>query len=50
VAALVSRWLAHPDELERVREAAERIARPQAAATIAGRVLEGLTRDARRRG
>ncbi len=50
VAATVSRWLAHPAELERVREAAGRIARPQAAATIAGRVLEGLNRGAQRRG
>ena len=49
VAATVSRWLAHPDELDHVRQAAGRIARPQAAATIAGRVLEGLTRGERRR-
>ena len=50
VAATVSRWLAHPDELERVREAAGRIARPDAAASIARRVLEGVAQGAPRRG
>ena len=50
VAATVSRWLAHPDELERVREAAGRIARPDAAASIARHVLEGLVQGAQRHG
>ena len=49
VAATVSGWLARPDELARVREAVGRIARPEAAATIARRVLEGITRGERRR-
>jgi processive 1,2-diacylglycerol beta-glucosyltransferase len=50
VAATVSRWLSHPDEVERVREAASRIARPHAAETIAGRVLDGLGHGGHRRG
>ena len=49
VAATVSSWLSHPEELERVRGAAGRIARPDAAAIIARRVLEGLGRGERRR-
>jgi processive 1,2-diacylglycerol beta-glucosyltransferase len=39
VAETVEGWLSHPHELEQVREAAGRIARPQAAETIARRVL-----------
>jgi processive 1,2-diacylglycerol beta-glucosyltransferase len=49
VAATVSGWLSRPEEIERVREAAGRIARPEAAATIARRVLEGMIRGERRR-
>jgi len=45
VADTVERWLSRPDELERVREAAGRIARPHAAETIARRVLEASTKD-----
>ncbi|TMQ73549.1 MAG: hypothetical protein E6K81_04185 [Candidatus Eisenbacteria bacterium] len=41
VAATVSDWLTHPATLEGLREAAGRIAAPQAAVTIARRVLEG---------
>ena len=40
VEATVGRWLADPEARERVREAAGRLARPHAAATIARRVLE----------
>lgn len=39
VAATVEEWLSHPGELERMRAAAGRIARPHAAETIARRVL-----------
>jgi processive 1,2-diacylglycerol beta-glucosyltransferase len=42
VAATASEWLSHPEVRERVRQAAARIAAPQAAATVARRVLEGL--------
>jgi len=42
VAATVSRWLADPRALERVRENAARLARPHAAETIARRVLEAV--------
>jgi processive 1,2-diacylglycerol beta-glucosyltransferase len=49
VAATVSGWLSRPGELERMREAAGRIARPHAAATIARRVLEGLAPGEHRR-
>jgi processive 1,2-diacylglycerol beta-glucosyltransferase len=48
VASMVGEWLSHPQELERVREAAGRIARPHAAETIARRVLEGLSQGDRR--
>jgi len=41
VAAQVERWLADPSARERAREAAGRLAKPQAAETIARRVLEG---------
>jgi len=50
VAATVSRWLSHPGELERARDAAGRIARPHAAETIARRVLEGIPHGSSRRG
>jgi len=42
VAATVSRWLDDPAERERVRANAARLARPQAAETIARRVLEAI--------
>jgi processive 1,2-diacylglycerol beta-glucosyltransferase len=49
VAATASEWLSRPEVRERVRAAAARIAAPQAAATIARRVLEGVAlRDGRR--
>jgi processive 1,2-diacylglycerol beta-glucosyltransferase len=49
VIATAGRWLDHPLERERVREAARRIAAPSASEVIAARVLEGLTpRRARR--
>jgi len=44
VAAIVGRWLSRPEELEQVREAAGRIARPHAAETIARRVLAACAR------
>jgi processive 1,2-diacylglycerol beta-glucosyltransferase len=50
VASMVADWLSHPDALERVREAAGRVARPHAAETIARRVLEGLPHGDPRRG
>ena len=50
VAETVGFWLSHPEELERVRAAAGRIARPHAAETIARRVLEGLPHGDPRRG
>jgi processive 1,2-diacylglycerol beta-glucosyltransferase len=40
VAAMVGRWLSHPAERERARQAATRIAAPHAADIIARRVLE----------
>jgi len=43
----VARWLTDPAERERVREAAGRIARPQAAETIARRVIEEIATPAR---
>ncbi len=42
VEATVTRWLAHPDVREQVRQAAGRIARPRAAEAIARQVLEPL--------
>ena len=49
VAATVQQWLTSPEDRERVRQAAGRIAAPHAAETIARRVLEGLSeRQARR--
>jgi processive 1,2-diacylglycerol beta-glucosyltransferase len=42
VAATVRGWLADRETLERVREAAARLARPQAARQIAARVLEAI--------
>jgi len=41
VAAQVERWLGDPAARERAREAAGRLAKPQAAETIARRVVEG---------
>ncbi len=48
VAATVSRWLTDPAALERARASAERLARPNAAADIARRVLESIGRASRR--
>jgi processive 1,2-diacylglycerol beta-glucosyltransferase len=42
VAAIVGTWLADPERLDRVREAAGRLAAPDAAHTIARRVLEAI--------
>jgi len=42
VAATLTRWLAAPEERERVREAQARVARPDAANAIARRVLGDL--------
>jgi processive 1,2-diacylglycerol beta-glucosyltransferase len=42
VAATLTRWLADPEERERVREAQSRLARPDAAEAIARRVLGDL--------
>ena len=49
VEATVGRWLADPAGLVRRREAARAIARPQAAADIAERVLEAAQTHVRRR-
>jgi processive 1,2-diacylglycerol beta-glucosyltransferase len=43
----ISRWLEDPRERERVREAAGRLAHPDAAERIARRVLEDLSTHAR---
>ena len=48
VAATVSRWLGDPAALERARASAARLARPDAAADIARRVLESIGRASRR--
>ena len=48
VAACVATWLADPERRERVREAAGRLAAPQAAATIARRVLEAIPSERER--
>lgn len=49
VTTTAGEWLSRPEVRERVRQAAARTAAPQAAATIARRVLEGLAhRDGRR--
>jgi processive 1,2-diacylglycerol beta-glucosyltransferase len=40
VEATVGNWLAHPDELQRRRQAARALGRPHAAETIAADVLE----------
>jgi len=45
VSDTVDQWLSHPAEIEKVREAAGRIARPQAAETIARRVLAATARS-----
>jgi processive 1,2-diacylglycerol beta-glucosyltransferase len=50
VAATAAEWLARPEERERVRAAAARIAAPHAAEIIARRVLEGVTAHDGRRG
>jgi processive 1,2-diacylglycerol beta-glucosyltransferase len=42
VEAIVERWIRNPEERERVRDAAARLARPDAAETIARRVLEAV--------
>ncbi len=49
VAATVSRWLSDPAALERARASAARLARPQAAADIARKVLESIGRAGDRR-
>jgi len=41
VGARVEAWIADPAARERARAAAERLARPRAAETVARRVLEG---------
>jgi processive 1,2-diacylglycerol beta-glucosyltransferase len=48
VASTVSGWLADPVRREKVRECAGRLARPNAAADIARRVLEALIPSAQR--
>ena len=45
VAVTVARWLADPAALERARASAARLARPDAAADIARRVLESIGRE-----
>jgi processive 1,2-diacylglycerol beta-glucosyltransferase len=45
VSDTVDQWLSHPAEIEKVREAAGRIARPQAAETIARRVLAATAKS-----
>ncbi|HTR97660.1 MAG TPA: glycosyltransferase [Candidatus Acidoferrales bacterium] len=50
VATTVARWLADPEERRRVSESALRLARPQAAETIARHVLESVTQHTRRAG
>jgi UDP-N-acetylglucosamine:LPS N-acetylglucosamine transferase len=45
VAATVSRWLADADALRRARENAAALARPDAAETIARRVLDSVRRE-----
>ena len=44
VAATVSRWLADPAALQRARESAARLAHPDAAKSVAERVLESVRR------
>ena len=47
VTATVARWLGDPEALQRVRDSAARLARPNAAEDIARRVLESVRRDRR---
>ena len=48
VQATVARWLGDPEELARRCEAARRLAKPDAAQTIARRVLEAVPESLRR--
>jgi processive 1,2-diacylglycerol beta-glucosyltransferase len=48
VEALVGRWLSNPDAVAKVRAAAGRLARPDAAEAVARRVLESIPATVRR--